>query len=33
LIAMGADPNKQDFNGNTVLHMLVIYNNLVWIFF
>ena len=29
LIAMGADPNKQDFNGNTVLHMLVIYDNLV----
>ena len=29
LIASGADPNKQDFNGNTVLHMLVIYNNLV----
>lgn len=29
LIAYGADPNKQDFNGNTVLHMLVINNNLV----
>jgi len=29
LIAMGADPDKQDFNGNTVLHMLVISNNLV----
>ena len=29
LMAMGADPNKQDFNGNTVLHMLVINNNLV----
>lgn len=29
LIASGADPNKQDFNGNTVLHMLVIKNNLV----
>ncbi|CAF0937774.1 unnamed protein product, partial [Brachionus calyciflorus] len=28
LMASGADPNKQDFNGNTVLHMLVIYNNL-----
>ena len=28
LIAGGADPNKQDFNGNTVLHMLVINNNL-----
>lgn len=30
LIRFGADPNKQDFNGNTVLHMLVINNNLVW---
>lgn len=29
LIAKGADPNRQDGNGNTVLHMLVIYNNLV----
>lgn len=29
LIAYGADPNKQDFNGNTVLHMLVINNNMV----
>lgn len=29
LMAKKADPNKQDFNGNTVLHMLVIYNNLV----
>ena len=29
LIAFGADLNKQDFNGNTVLHMLVINNNLV----
>ena len=29
LIASGSDPNKQDFNGNTVLHMLVINNNLV----
>ncbi|CAF0929774.1 unnamed protein product [Brachionus calyciflorus] len=28
LMATGADPNKQDFNGNTVLHMLVINNNL-----
>ena len=28
LIAGGADPNKQDFNGNTVLHMLVINDNL-----
>ena len=30
LIAMGADVNKQDFNGNTVLHMLVINDNLVF---
>jgi transient receptor potential cation channel subfamily V protein 5 len=29
LLRFGADPNKQDFNGNTVLHMLVINNNLV----
>lgn len=29
LASKGADPNKQDFNGNTVLHMLVINNNLV----
>ena len=29
LLAMGADPDKQDFNGNTALHMLVINNNLV----
>jgi transient receptor potential cation channel subfamily V protein 5 len=29
LIAKHADPDKQDFNGNTVLHMLVINNNLV----
>lgn len=29
LIENGADPNKQDSNGNTVLHMLVIHNNLV----
>ncbi|CAF0724642.1 unnamed protein product [Brachionus calyciflorus] len=28
LIANGADPNRQDSNGNTVLHMLVINNNL-----
>ena len=28
LMAKGADPDKQDFNGNTVLHMLVINNNL-----
>ncbi len=29
LLAKGADFNKQDSNGNTVLHMLVIYDNLV----
>jgi transient receptor potential cation channel subfamily V protein 5 len=29
LIAKGANPDMQDFNGNTVLHMLVINNNLV----
>ncbi len=29
LIVHGADPNKQDMNGNTVLHMLVINNNFV----
>lgn len=29
LIAKNADPNMQDTNGNTVLHMLVIYDNLV----
>jgi transient receptor potential cation channel subfamily V protein 5 len=29
LIVSGADPNKQDSNGNTVLHMLVINDNLV----
>jgi transient receptor potential cation channel subfamily V protein 5 len=28
-MAYGADVNKQDLNGNTVLHMLVIYDNLV----
>ena len=28
LIAKKADPNKQDSNGNTVLHMLVINDNL-----
>ena len=33
LIAAGADPNKQDFNGNTVLHLLVINNNLVYLNF
>ena len=29
LVAKGADPNLQDTNGNTVLHVLVINNNLV----
>ena len=29
LIAYGADVNRQDSNGNTALHMLVISNNLV----
>lgn len=29
LISYGADPNKQDSNGNTTLHMLVIYDNIV----
>ena len=29
LIAKGADPKRQDSNGNTVLHMLVINNNMV----
>jgi transient receptor potential cation channel subfamily V protein 5 len=30
LIARGADPNLQDTNGNTALHMLVINNNIVY---
>ncbi len=29
LIAKGADPNIQDTNGNTVLHMLVIHDKKV----
>ena len=29
LMAYGADPNKQDSNGNTVLHMMVINDNIV----
>ena len=29
LLTQGVDPNKQDSNGNTVLHMLVIHNKLV----
>ncbi|CAG0905468.1 unnamed protein product [Darwinula stevensoni] len=28
MLAKGADPNLQDFNGNTVLHMLVIYEKI-----
>lgn len=28
MLARGADPDKQDTNGNTVLHMLVIYEKL-----
>ncbi|RNA19974.1 transient receptor potential cation channel subfamily V member 6-like isoform X2 [Brachionus plicatilis] len=27
LLASGADPNRQDSNGNTVLHLLIIHNN------
>ena len=30
LLASGANPNVQDSNGNTVLHMLVIHNKLVF---
>lgn len=33
LLAKNADPNKQDSNGNTVLHMLTLYDNLVSILF
>lgn len=29
LIAHGVDMNSQDLNGNTVLHMCVLYNNIV----
>lgn len=29
MLARGADPNNQDTNGNTVLHMLVIYEKIV----
>jgi transient receptor potential cation channel subfamily V member 5 len=29
LLARGADPNKQDSNGNTATHMIVINDNLV----
>ncbi|XP_072935457.1 transient receptor potential cation channel subfamily V member 5-like isoform X2 [Epargyreus clarus] len=28
ILARGADPNKQDTNGNTVLHMLIIYDKM-----
>ena len=31
LMIKGADPNKQDSNGNTILHLLVIFDNLVTI--
>lgn len=30
LLVKGACPNKQDTNGNTVLHMMVIHNRMVW---
>ena len=33
LIANGADPNMQDSNGNTVLHLLIINNNPVILIF
>lgn len=29
MLARGANPDNQDSNGNTVLHMLVIYEKLV----
>ncbi len=29
ILARGADPNLQDFNGNTVLHLLIIYEKIV----
>ena len=29
IMAKGADPNLQDSNGNTVLHMLVIHDKMV----
>ena len=29
LLRRGACPNKQDTNGNTVLHMMVIHNQMV----
>lgn len=29
ILAKGADPDGQDTNGNTVLHLLVIYQKLV----
>lgn len=32
MLARGADPDAQDTNGNTVLHLLVIYQKLVSIF-
>lgn len=33
LLTQGVDPNKQDSNGNTTLHMLVIHNKLVKFFY
>lgn len=33
ILARGADPDKQDTNGNTVMHMLVIYEKLASIIF
>jgi len=30
ILAKGVDTNRQDLNGNTALHMMVIQNNLVW---
>lgn len=30
LFAKKCNPNKQDLNGNTVLHLMVIHNNMVW---
>ena len=29
LLAKGADPNKQDSNGNTVIHLMILNNNMV----
>ena len=32
LLAKGVDTNRQDLNGNTALHMMVIHNNVVSLF-